>query len=179
MNWFSSRAFLGIALCASVLMATSPLYSQSYEDLYNNGQKALKEGRYQEAAQLFERAIQKDNRPNRNKGAGVFRFAYFPFFYAGVAYAEGGDFSKANLEKAILSGANMKFSRFRKANLKQAKMILMNLFQGSLEKADLSNADLSGSNMYAVEFLDAILERTVFKGTNLKMTKLAKKMNDP
>jgi len=91
------------------------------------------------------------------------------------AQMEGTDFTKATLENATLSATNMKFSRFNKANLKQAKMVLMNLFQGSLEKADLTNADLRGSNMYGAEFLDALIDGTLFTDTNLKMTKLEKK----
>ena len=87
----------------------------------------------------------------------------------------GADFSKCNLEKANLSGCEIKSGRFTRANLKSAKMIMSNLFECSLEKADLTNADLSGSNMYAAEFLDAIIAGTNFNGTNLKMTKLARK----
>jgi uncharacterized protein YjbI with pentapeptide repeats len=85
---------------------------------------------------------------------------------------QGADFTKASLQKANFSAADMKYARFRKSDLKLAKLLYTNLFEGSLEKADLSGADLSGSNMYAVEFLDAVIDHTQMKYTNLKMTKL-------
>ncbi|UCF63211.1 MAG: DUF2169 domain-containing protein [bacterium] len=91
------------------------------------------------------------------------------------ARMESADFSKASLEKATLSAANIKFGRFRQAKMRGTKMILLNLFEGSLEKADLSGADLSGANLYAVEFLGAVTDNTIFTRANLKMTKLQNK----
>ncbi len=85
---------------------------------------------------------------------------------------QGADFTKASLQKANFTAADMKHSRFRKADMRSAKLLYMNLFEGSLEKADLTGADLSGSNMYAVEFLEAVIDHTQMKYTNLKMTKL-------
>jgi uncharacterized protein YjbI with pentapeptide repeats len=87
---------------------------------------------------------------------------------------EGADFTKASLEAANFYAANMKFSRFVRADLRQAKLVKMNLFEGSLAKADLTEADFSGSNLYGAEFLDAIVERTVLDGANLKRTKLSR-----
>ncbi|MDX2440592.1 MAG: DUF2169 domain-containing protein [Desulfobacterales bacterium] len=86
---------------------------------------------------------------------------------------EGADFTSADLESANLSAANMKYTRFTKANLKEAKLVQINLFKGSLEKADLTRADFRGSNLYGVEFLDSIVDETVFEFSNLKMTKLS------
>lgn len=84
-------------------------------------------------------------------------------------------FSGVILEDANLTAADMPQTRFRKANLRRAKFIAMNLFRGSLEKADLMECDFSGSNLYEVEFLDARLDETKFEAANIKMTKLAKK----
>lgn len=81
-------------------------------------------------------------------------------------------FKGANLRGANLSGSEMRGAVFSKADLSGAKMRQMNLFQGSLEKAKLSQTDLSGSNLYEVEFLDAVLDRTIADGANTKMTKL-------
>jgi len=86
---------------------------------------------------------------------------------------QGADFTKASLQGVTMAAADMKRSRFMKANLSQARLVVMNLFESSMEKADLTEADLSGSNMYGAEFLDAIIDRTIFERTNLKMTKLA------
>ncbi len=98
------------------------------------------------------------------------------------AHMSGADFSysrmeAANFTKALLEGANfyasdVKFGRFRNANLANAKLVQMNLFEGTLEKADLTGADLHGSNLYGAEFLDACLELTNLEDANLKMTKL-------
>ncbi len=87
---------------------------------------------------------------------------------------EGADFTRATLEGANLSAANMKFSRFTRADLRRAKLVRMNLFEGSLEKANLTETDLRGSNLYGAEFLEAVLDRTILEGANLKMTKLKK-----
>ncbi len=94
-----------------------------------------------------------------------FRYARMP----------GATFTAACLKQADLSAANMKSCRFNKANLTRAKLVLMNLFEGSLEKADLTEADLSGSNMYGAEFLDAVIQNTIARDTNLKRTKLQQK----
>lgn len=88
------------------------------------------------------------------------------------ARMEEAMFTSACLKQSNLSAADMKFSRFNKANLTEAKLVQMNLFQGTLEKADLTQADLSGSNLYEVEFLDAVFDRTVAAGANLRRTKL-------
>lgn len=91
------------------------------------------------------------------------------------ASMDGAFFTKASLVKANFSAASMKHSRFVKANLRGATLVQMNLFESSLEKADLTEADLRGSNLFRAEFLDTVLERTILDGTNIKMTKLAKK----
>lgn len=88
---------------------------------------------------------------------------------------QGATFTAACLKQADLSYADIKFGRFNKANLAGARLIRMNLFQGSLEKADLTRTDFSGSNMYGVEFLGAVIEKTVTNGANLKMTKLSER----
>jgi uncharacterized protein YjbI with pentapeptide repeats len=67
----------------------------------------------------------------------------------------------------------MKFAKFTKANLTNAIVKDMNLFQGSFEKANLTKADCRGSNFYGVEFLDSTIKETKFLYTNLKMTKLS------
>ena len=86
---------------------------------------------------------------------------------------QGSDFTKASLKQANMAAADMKQARFMKADLNHARLVVMNLFECSMEKANLTGADLSGSNMYGAEFLDAIIDKTIFERTNLKMTKLA------
>lgn len=93
---------------------------------------------------------------------------------ADFSYADmqGADFTKASLEGANLSAADVKLGCFRKARLRGAKLVQMNLFNGIMAYADLTEADLRGSNMYGVDFSDAVTERTLTEGTNLKKTKL-------
>jgi uncharacterized protein YjbI with pentapeptide repeats len=81
-------------------------------------------------------------------------------------------FTSACLKQANFSAANLKMARFNKASLREAKLLRVNLFQGNLERADLTLTDLSGSNLYEAELLDAVFDRTVAEGANLKMTKL-------
>lgn len=85
---------------------------------------------------------------------------------------ESADFTGACLRGANLHAANMKFARLAHADLTEALLTRMNLFEGSLDSADLTSANLSGSNMYCVEFVNAVLDHTRMKDTNLKMTKL-------
>lgn len=89
---------------------------------------------------------------------------------------ETADFGSADLTSANLSAANMKFAKLTKANMSDAICLKMNLFQGSLEGSNLAKTDFSGSNLYGVEFLDAIFAGTNFRLSNLKMTKLEKRV---
>jgi uncharacterized protein YjbI with pentapeptide repeats len=84
---------------------------------------------------------------------------------------EGADFSGTTCIGADMEAADMKFSRFIKADLTRARLVNMNLFQALMEKANFTETDLSGSNMFGAEFLDAGFKNTIVQGTNLKMTK--------
>jgi len=98
----------------------------------------------------------------------------------------GADFRGARLPEALFTGAclrrtnflaaDMRLCRFIKADLREAHLVRMNLFRSSLARADLTAADCSGSNLYEVEFLDAVIDGTSFRGANLKMTTLVNKV---
>ncbi len=92
-----------------------------------------------------------------------------------AAYLVNADFAKASLKQARFSGADLTKARFEKADLTETSMPFTNLFQGSLEKAKLVKTDLRGTNLYEVEFYLAEINGVRFDGSNLKMTKLAKK----
>ena len=87
---------------------------------------------------------------------------------------EGASFSKSTLINARLRAVDMKNARFDKAILKDADLALGNFLECSFEKTDLSTCDCRRTNMYGSEFLNAVVESTLFEGANLKMTKLAK-----
>jgi len=91
------------------------------------------------------------------------------FSYADM---QGADFTKASMEGANLSAADVKLGCFRKARLRGARLVQVNLFNGIMAYADLTETDLSGANMYGVDFSDAVIEGTLTEGTNLKKTKL-------
>jgi len=88
------------------------------------------------------------------------------------ANLDGADFTKCDLKGANFYRASAKGTKFSKANLTEAKMVSVNLFQGAMDKAKLINTDLRGSNLYEVEFLEAEIEKAIFRYANLKMTKL-------
>ncbi|MCB2147257.1 MAG: DUF2169 domain-containing protein [Deltaproteobacteria bacterium] len=88
---------------------------------------------------------------------------------------EGANFTKATLINARLRAVDMKNARFDKAILKDADMALGNFLESSFERTDLSTCDCRRTNMYGSEFLNAMVESTLFEGANLKMTKLAKR----
>jgi uncharacterized protein YjbI with pentapeptide repeats len=88
---------------------------------------------------------------------------------------EGANFASASLKSAVFVGSDLKYARLSKADLYQARCMSMNLFEANLEKADLTLTDFRASNIYGAEFLDAVIDRTMFGNANLKMTKLSKK----
>ncbi|MFM7573042.1 MAG: pentapeptide repeat-containing protein [Snowella sp.] len=77
-----------------------------------------------------------------------------------------------NLEKADLSGTNLKFVNLERANLKSVNFQGANLQRANLERADLSGAkleraDLSGADLYGADLHHANLERADLYGANL------------
>src|SRR5262245_14343927 len=70
---------------------------------YQNGMRAFREGNYQLAITMFERAVAVDSKQAAGKYVeGVFRVDYFPYFYLGASYLELKNYAKAkeNFDKA-------------------------------------------------------------------------------
>jgi uncharacterized protein YjbI with pentapeptide repeats len=68
------------------------------------------------------------------------------------------DLSNANLEKAVLSGADFNRSLMAFCNLRGADLRGTNFFRVKLGGADLTGADVTGA-----DFAEADLEGTVFR----------------
>lgn len=94
------------------------------------------------------------------------------------------NFTEARLARAVFTGARATqavfllahcvSAKFDDAAVSQGRFVQANLFRASFENADLSNATFLGSNCYEVEFFQALTKGTIFDGTNLKGTKLAR-----
>lgn len=96
----------------------------------------------------------------------------------------GANFEKADISQADLSECNLENSRFyravakqtmfMKADLTNANMISINLFEGSLQKAQLHNTDLRGANLFAADLLQTDFEHTKLEQANIQKTILSK-----
>lgn len=83
---------------------------------------------------------------------------------------------RANLSRANLSGADLRWSNLTEADLSGANLIWANLSLALLTKADLRGANLtlanlSGAHLGEADFHDTILDQTVFCLTDLGKTK--------
>jgi uncharacterized protein YjbI with pentapeptide repeats len=81
------------------------------------------------------------------------------------------EFSGAYLGEAIFDAATVKEARFGEAKLRRARLVRCNLYETSLGKADLTEADLSESNLFGATLMDSVIEKTSFKGANLRRIK--------
>jgi uncharacterized protein YjbI with pentapeptide repeats len=81
------------------------------------------------------------------------------------------EFSTAYLGEANFDGATVKEARFEEASLRRAHLVRCNLLETSFGKANLTEADLTEANLFGATLMDAIVEKTNFKGANLRRIK--------
>ncbi|QHG20434.1 pentapeptide repeat-containing protein [Nostoc sp. ATCC 53789] len=74
---------------------------------------------------------------------------------------------KANLTKAMLTGATLNQAYLEGARLNDAKLIKTKLKDATLKRADLTGADLTGANLEGADLTYANLTKAILKGTNL------------
>ena len=77
------------------------------------------------------------------------------------------DLSDANLRGVDLTGANLIESVFDGADLRDAKLININMRDGSLYAADLRGADFTGADLTFVDMDDTLLDGTIFCNTTM------------
>jgi uncharacterized protein YjbI with pentapeptide repeats len=78
----------------------------------------------------------------------------------------------STLTLARLSGARLKGTSFPGSDLEGADLSGSDLLFGSLSKARIVAANLAGANCFGVDFHKAVVGKTRFTATNLKMTAL-------
>ena len=81
----------------------------------------------------------------------------------------GADLSKANLSRADLSGADL-----RRANLSRADLSGANLRWADLSKADLSGANLSRANLRGADLSEVDLSEADLRGAYLREADLSR-----
>lgn len=89
------------------------------------------------------------------------------------AQMQSATFNKVTLRNADISAADFKGGKFMSADLTGTKAVMINGFEGTFEKARLIRTDLRGSNLYGAEFLDAVIQQSLFEQANLAASKLA------
>ena len=77
------------------------------------------------------------------------------------------DMSNADLQGAILNGANFEYANFRGANLQGA-----NLNGANLQWTGFENANLEGANLERAEFYESFLESANLRNANLRNASL-------
>ncbi len=80
----------------------------------------------------------------------------------------GCGFRRARLEKADLSGADLRYASFDRADLSNAKLVGADLRHASFERADLSEAVLDDAKLQHAGLTRAVLYRTSLKGADLR-----------
>jgi uncharacterized protein YjbI with pentapeptide repeats len=75
------------------------------------------------------------------------------------------DFSKSNLQGAILTRANLKKAKFEEADLKGARLEEANLIDADFFKANLQEANFSGAMLIRAKFEAANLESSCLTGS--------------
>jgi uncharacterized protein YjbI with pentapeptide repeats len=80
--------------------------------------------------------------------------------------------TRANFNKADLSGANLNGINLTQADLSGTNLTGVNFGEANLTEADFSEADLSGANFSYADLKKATLNRANLEGANLRETNL-------
>jgi uncharacterized protein YjbI with pentapeptide repeats len=77
-------------------------------------------------------------------------------------------FSSANLHKANLSGADLRWAKLLRANLHEANLSRVDLRWADLSEANLHKANFSGANLSGAKLGEADLREATLRGASLE-----------